>query len=113
MNANLKLLSRVALLLLASQALTACMSTTPVWDKHFGEAVTTVSHAQVINPDAPANLPPANGVDGKAAVAAMSNYDRSLYRLGTGGAGGTTGLGGAGFGGGGYGGVGMSGGSSR
>lgn len=113
MNANLKLLSRVALLLLASQALTACMSTTPVWDKHFGEAVTTVSRAQVINPNAPANLPPGGGVDGKAAVAAMSNYDRSLYRFGTGGAGGAAGMGGAGFGGGGYGGVGMSGGGSR
>lgn len=113
MNANLKLLSRAALLLLASQALTACMSTTPVWDKHFGEAVTTVSRAQVINPNAPANLPPADGMDGKAAVAAMSNYERSLYRFGTGGAGGTAGFGGAGFGGGGYGGIGMSGGGSR
>jgi hypothetical protein len=72
MNANLKLLSRVALLMLASQALTACMSTTPTWDKHFGEAVTAVNRAQVINPDAPGNLPAADGVDGKAGGVGMS-----------------------------------------
>lgn len=111
MNANLKFLPRVALLILASQALTACVSTTPVWDKHFGEAVTSVSRAQIINPDAPANLPPAAGVDGKAAVAAMTSYDRSMSRYSLGG----TGSGGlsAGFGAGGYGGIGMSGGGSR
>ena len=111
MNTNLKYLQRAALVILACQALTACMTTTPNWDKHFGEAVTAVNRAQVINPDAPGNLPAADGVDGKAAVAAMSNYDRSLYRFGTGGAG--AGSTSAGFGGGGYGGVGMSGGGSH
>lgn len=108
MNANLKRLQRAALVALACQALTACMTTSPNWDKHFGEAVTSVKKAQVINPDAPAGLPAVDGYDGKAAVAAMTNYERSMTRASGGG-------GGGGFGSGlsGYGGVGMSGGGSR
>ncbi|CAJ0713055.1 MULTISPECIES: hypothetical protein [Ralstonia] len=112
MNTNLKYLQRAALVILACQALTACMTTTPNWDKHFGEAVTSVKQAQVINPDAPAGLPALDGYDGKAAVAAMSNYDRSMTRFPAGGTG--TGSGGyGGFGGSGYGGSGMSGSFSR
>ncbi len=107
MNANIKRLQRAALVILACQALTACMTTSPNWDKHFGEAVTSVKQAQVINPNAPAGLPAVDGYDGKAAVAAMTNYDRSMTRASGGGAGG----GGVGSGLGSYGGVGMSGGS--
>ena len=107
MNANFKRLQRAALVVLACQALTACMTTTPIWDKHFGEAVTSVKQAQVINPDAPAGLPAVDGYDGKAAVAAMTNYERSMTRTSGAGSGG----GGFGFGMGGYGGIGMSGGS--
>ncbi|MFT0733447.1 hypothetical protein [Ralstonia wenshanensis] len=112
MNTNLKYLQRAALAILACQALTACMTTTPNWDKHFGEAVTSVKQAQVINPDAPAGLPALNGYDGKAAVAAMSNYDRSMTRFPAGGTGAGSG-GYGGFGSSGYGGSGMSGSFSR
>jgi uncharacterized membrane protein YgcG len=99
MNTNLKYLQRAALVILACQALTACMTT-------------SVKQAQVINPDAPAGLPALDGYDGKAAVAAMSNYDRSMTRFPAGGTG--TGSGGyGGFGGSGYGGSGMSGSFSR
>ncbi|WP_426397336.1 hypothetical protein ACN9M1_03245 [Ralstonia sp. R-29] len=113
MNTNFKRLQRAALVILACQALTACMTTTPFWDKHFGEAVTSAKQAQVINPDAPAGLPALDGYDGKAAVAAMSNYDRSMTRSPAGGSGsGASGYGG-GFGGGGFGGSGMSGAFSR
>jgi len=111
-----KLLGRVrtvALLLLATQALTACVTSTPYWDQHFGDSVTTLSQAQIINPDAPAGLPTMTGVDGKTAVSAMTSYDRSMVRFFPGGAGTGGGFGGAGFGAGNYGGVGMSGGSSR
>lgn len=111
MNTNIKRAQRAALLLLACQALTACMTTTPVWDKHFGEAVTSVKQAQVINPDAPAGLPAVDGYDGKAAVAAMTNYERSMTRYSGSGGGGGGGAGGFGSGMGGYGGVGMSGGA--
>ena len=109
MNTNFKRLQRAALVILACQALTACMTTTPVWDKHFGEAVTSVKQAQVINPDAPAGLPAVNGYDGKAAVAAMSNYDRSMTRSPAGG----SGSGASGYGGGGGFGSSMSGAFSR
>lgn len=111
MNTNLKRLQRAAFVILACQALTACMTTTPNWDKHFGEAVTSVKQAQVINPNAPAGLPALDGYDGKAAVAAMSNYDRSMTRFSSGGTG--SGTSGGGFGSGGYGGSGMSGSFSR
>jgi len=110
MNANLKRLQRAALVILACQALTACMTTTPNWDKHFGEAVTSVKQAQVINPDAPAGLPAIDGYDGKAAVAAMTNYERSMTRYSGGGASGGFGVG---FSGGGDSGFGMSGGGTR
>jgi len=95
---------------LACLGLSACMTSTPVWDQHIGEAVTAVSRAQIINPDAPAGLPPLNGTDGKTAVAAMNNYNRSLLRLYPAG-GAPTGGYGMDFGSGGFGGIGMSGGS--
>jgi len=86
--------------------LSGCMTTSPVWDQHFGEAVTAVTQAQIINPDAPAGLPSAPGADGKLAATAMTNYERSLIRLQPGGAGNGGGTG-VGFGAGGYGGMSM------
>jgi hypothetical protein len=65
----------------------ACTTTTPVWDRQVGQAVTAVRTAQILNPQAPEGLPPMVGVDGKAAVAAMTRYDRSLLLPPTGGAG--------------------------
>ena len=75
---------------------------------YFGESVTAIRQVQVINPDAPEGLPAPTG-DGKAAVAAMRNYERALVQRpgGNGTPGGFT----VDFGGG-YGGVGMSGGSN-
>lgn len=72
--------------LLAAPLLSACLSTTPIWDSRFGHSVNTVKQAQIIDPNAPAGLPSLTGVDGKAAVAAMGNYDRSLQRLSPAGA---------------------------
>lgn len=99
-----------ALPVLATLSLSACMTSTPEWDKHFGEALTTVTRAQIINPDAPAGLPSLTGTDGKTAVTAMTNYERSLVRLRPGGMGAAGGFG-IDFGAGGYGGIGMSGGA--
>lgn len=114
MNKTLKLSRGAAALMLGSLAclgLSACMTSTPVWDSQRGVALATVTQLQIINPDAPAGLPTVTGTDGKTAVAAMRNLDRSLIRMQTG-----TGTGGGfniDFGAGGYGGVGMGGGSSR
>ncbi|MFS8935012.1 hypothetical protein [Cupriavidus taiwanensis] len=112
MNKTLRL-SRGAVALVGSLAclgLTACMTSTPVWDGQRGVALATITQMQIINPEAPAGLPTVTGTDGKTAVAAMKNFDRSLASgQQGGGAPGFT----VDFGAGGYGGVGMSGGGSR
>ncbi|BDB23341.1 hypothetical protein CTP10_R06700 [Cupriavidus sp. P-10] len=94
---------------LACLSLSACMTSTPVWDGQRGVALATVTQMQIINPDAPAGLPTVTGTDGKTAVAAMKNFDRSLANGKQGSSPSMT----IDFGAGGYGGVGMSGGGSR
>ncbi|MHA6909688.1 hypothetical protein ACQUJS_14845 [Ralstonia pseudosolanacearum] len=73
--------------------LAGCMTTTPVYDKHFGEAVRTVTSMQTLNPRAAANTDPVFGMDGRSATAAMDRYDTSFqtpqrdanaYRVGVG-----------------------------
>lgn len=96
---------------LSCLGLSACMTSTPVWDAQRGAALATVMEAQIINPDAPAGLPTITGTDGKTAVAAMTNFNRSLVR-GQQGAGAPMALT-VDFGAGGYGGVGMGGSGSR
>ncbi|WP_322049950.1 hypothetical protein [Paraburkholderia bannensis] len=55
-----------------------CMTSTPVWDAHFGEAVRAVKQAQVMDPHAAEHNPSAQGVDGQSAVSAMTQYDKSF-----------------------------------
>lgn len=108
MSNNLKLSRGAAALVsgtLACLTLSACMTSTPVWDRQRGVALATVTQMQIINPDAPAGLPTITGTDGKTAVAAMRNFDRSLVRTQQGAAPSMT----IDFGAGGYGGVGMGG----
>ena len=57
--------------------LAGCMSSSPIWDAHMGESVRNVMHAQIIHPGPPTD-DDARGTDGRAAVAAMKNYDKSL-----------------------------------
>ncbi|HKT99384.1 MAG TPA: hypothetical protein VJS30_23090 [Paraburkholderia sp.] len=61
-------------------ALGGCMTSTPIWDAHFGEAVRTSVHAQIIDPDAAQHVVSAPGIDGKAAASAMTNYDQSYQQ---------------------------------
>ncbi len=108
MNKTLKLSRGTAILVLGSLAclgLSACMTSTPVWDGQRGVALATVTQLQIINPDAPAGLPTVTGTDGKTAVAAMKNFDRSLSGSQQGGSPSMT----IDFGAGDYGGVGMGG----
>ncbi|SOY86960.1 putative transmembrane lipoprotein [Cupriavidus taiwanensis] len=112
MNKTLKLSRGATVVVLGGLAclgLSGCMTTTPVWDGQRGVALATVTQMQIINPDAPAGLPTVTGTDGKTAVAAMRNFDRSLSNGQQGGAPSMT----IDFGAGGYGGIGMSGGGSR
>jgi hypothetical protein len=80
MKSAIEILHRVAATGFAGIAcltLSACMTSSPVWDAHMGEALKTVMDRQIINPvPQPSTEPPR--ADGRAAVAAMDNYDKSL-----------------------------------
>jgi hypothetical protein len=81
MTTRLILLLRCAVLIApVCTLLSGCLSSTPVWDSHFGQAVRAVTQAQIIDPDAAAHNPSTDGIDGKSAVAAMSNYTKSMQQ---------------------------------
>jgi len=73
---------RAALLLslcaMTGGSLSGCMSSSPIWDAHVGEAVRTVSQMQIIDPHAGEHTPSTPGIDGKAAVSAQQQYDKSF-----------------------------------
>ncbi|NMM00853.1 hypothetical protein HHL24_23295 [Paraburkholderia sp. RP-4-7] len=75
---HLVLTGRAALTLTLGAALGGCMTSTPTWDTHFGEAARTASQMQIIDPHAAEHTPSTPGVDGKAAVAAQDAYDKSF-----------------------------------
>lgn len=69
---------RQALLIVPlAAALGGCMTSSPIWEAHFGEAVRASTQAQIIDPDAAQRPAPAPGIDGKAAASAMNLYDKS------------------------------------
>jgi type IV pilus biogenesis protein CpaD/CtpE len=68
---------QIVLVALLGAALQGC-STTPRFNKHFGDSVRANLSAQVINPAAAANADPVSGVDGAAARAAHERYQRSF-----------------------------------
>lgn len=73
--------ARIATVLTASACagmLSACVSTTPVLDANFGNAVRQARAAQTLNPNASANRNPVLGIDGKAGVAAQERYLESF-----------------------------------
>lgn len=55
-----------------------CATTTPEYDKHFGEAVRASRAQQTINPDASRNSDQVAGIDGQAANEAMGRYHDSF-----------------------------------
>ena len=59
-------------------ALLAGCSTTPHYDKHFGDAVRQARAAMTINPGAAANPDEVAGLDGKAAAKAVERYEESF-----------------------------------
>ena len=65
-------------LMLASLALTACVNTTPNWDRQFGQSVRGAVASQTVNPAAAANSDPVAGIDGTAALGAQKRYERSF-----------------------------------
>ncbi|KAA1014420.1 hypothetical protein FVF58_06085 [Paraburkholderia panacisoli] len=69
-----------ALIVPVCAALGGCMSSTPIWDAHFGEALKTVTQAQIIDPHAAEHAQSARGIDGRSAVSAMETYDKSFQQ---------------------------------
>lgn len=61
-------------------ALGGCMTSTPIWDAHFGEAARAIKQAQIIDPQAGTRNPSTPGVDGVAAVSTMDRYDKSYAK---------------------------------
>jgi uncharacterized lipoprotein len=59
-------------------AILAGCSTTPHYDKHFGDAVRQARSAMTIDPKASANPDPAAGIDGQAAAEAVKRYHDSF-----------------------------------
>ncbi|MEX3967984.1 hypothetical protein AB4Y42_38275 [Paraburkholderia sp. EG286B] len=94
---NFAFVRRLLLIAPLGAALGGCMTSSPIWEAHFGEAVRHSMQAQIIDPDAGqhASQP---GVDGKSAASAMDNYDKSFqhpvtsanpYTIGVSGGGGS------------------------
>ncbi|WP_321961862.1 hypothetical protein [Paraburkholderia sp. J7] len=80
---TLKLIAfiRQALLIVPlAAALGGCMTSTPIWDAHFGDAVRTSMRAQIIDPDAAQHASSPLSIDGKAADSAMTLYDKSYQQ---------------------------------
>lgn len=67
----------LASLCAACLPLAACMSSSPIWDAHMGEAMHQVMKAQIIHPDAPTDTGPMS-TDGRAAVSALNSYDKAM-----------------------------------
>ncbi|ATJ85559.1 hypothetical protein [Ralstonia solanacearum] len=68
-------LARAGLCSAIAVTLAGCMTSTPIYDAHFGEAARTVRAMQTLNPNASMNSDPVAGVDGRAATAAMDRYN--------------------------------------
>jgi hypothetical protein len=69
---------RAALVVSVCAALGGCMSSTPIWDAHRGEALKAVTQAQIIDPHAGERARAPEGMDGKSAASAMATYDKSF-----------------------------------
>ena len=76
--ASFRLIRRTCCATALGTLLGACMSSSPYWDAHFGEAARASFAAQVIHPEAGQHPPSHPTYDGKAAVAAMNSYDKSI-----------------------------------
>jgi hypothetical protein len=75
---HINLLRRAVLLAPVVGALGGCMTSSPIWDAHFGEAVRATTQAQILDPQAGERNPSTQGINGSAAVSAMQRYDKSF-----------------------------------
>jgi len=68
---------RAVLMVPVCAALGGCMTSSPIWEAHFGDAVRTDAQVQIIDPHAGERAPSTPGIDGQSAVSAMTLYDKS------------------------------------
>jgi len=66
------------LLVLATVLLGGCASTTPEYDKRFGDAVRLARQQMTINPQAGSQPDPVTGMDGPSAREAVQRYQDSF-----------------------------------
>ena len=72
---------KLPILVVAIAALAGCANTsTPNYDRQFGEAVRKARHAMTINPNAGAAGGPVAGMDGAAAHEAAGRYQDSFKK---------------------------------
>ena len=58
--------------------LAGCNSTTPLLDERLGQSLRELKAQQTLHPEAKLNTDPVAGIDGKAAVSAYQNYQKSF-----------------------------------
>jgi hypothetical protein len=66
------------IVLAAVLSTTACVNTTPQWDRQFGQSVHGAIANQTIDPAAAANRNQVLGIDGSAALGAQQRYERTF-----------------------------------
>lgn len=76
-NVVVRRVSITAFAALACAALGGCMTSSPIWEAHFGEAVRSNARVQIIDAHAGDQAPSPQGIDGKAAASVMDLYDKS------------------------------------
>ncbi|MDE2289609.1 MAG: hypothetical protein KGK15_15220 [Burkholderiales bacterium] len=59
-------------------ALAGCYTSTPQWDRQFGNAVNEATARQTLNPDAWQDQAPVVGIDGVSAKHAIDQYQKSF-----------------------------------
>jgi hypothetical protein len=79
MNTNVKRLRRAARYLPLVALLGGCsLTTTPDWDRTFGQSAERLLALQTLNPDAGQNPDAVTGIDGRAGVSGQNAYIKSF-----------------------------------
>jgi hypothetical protein len=72
-----KIFFKMVLVFLMISCISACVQSTPQWDKQFGDAARKTAALQVLNPDA-GTKPVSESMDGQAGREAIGRYRNSF-----------------------------------
>lgn len=73
-------MKEVFILVFVSLSVEGCMSTTPAWDARFGDAITQIKTAQILNADAARENTQLGHMDAGAAARAQDQYLSSFEK---------------------------------